>query len=455
MRRNNKNFIAVVLGAFLLLLGACAESDLTADDPSVGLDENGLATVSIDVSIENTLGGTRADGYDYTKDPTQSGTYISTGQRINALIYAVYKMNITSAGTTFALVEYFRDSTKTVDGITAGKGQTVDQFSAKETKHISMKVDPELSYRIVFWAQDAQCKAYTTTDLEEITISYANASNNDESRDAFCGWVDLSAGKTNKTAKAVLRRPFAQINVGTTGADYKNLIYDPNLRPNGITITQSTMTVTGVADKYNALTGEAEGRTGLKAQFEYSWLPAWINIQPTTEGDCPIQFNGNYTKDDNPFVDNSAASEEFLKVKLNNDGTLLKYKTEYPTLDDNKNFLTETFKYMSMCYVLAPSSTNSQGSSVTVSYTLHQKKSNNESTETPIPLAEKILNNVPVKANWRTNILHGLYGEGDDPTSIFSGVTMPVILQTNFDYHYVRYTTDQDPSTEEKKDEND
>lgn len=442
-----------ILFASLILTTACSENDFPG---SSGLepDENGLSTVSLEVSLSGTNTWTRVNS-----DPTQS--YISTGDKIDILIYSIYKLEKDASGKdSYTLQTYFQNSEEAINGIKPGVGQTITTYSADETKHVVLKLDPNYSYRIAFWAQYSGCGAYDAKDLTNIKVSYENALNNDEGRDVFAGFIDLKS--TDKNLKVVLRRPLAQINIATSGADYKNLIYDPYLNPSGITISQSKINLTGVADSYNALTGVASaGNASLTANFGWSDLPAWIL---TGSPSYDEKYLGEDYKEKNPFVLlkeglNSQNDEEFLFVKLNNDNKpLAQYLTEYPTVlfkkdDEGKetseveSYLTETFKYLSMCYVLVPTKLDNTGAptgtTLKLSYDLRQKK--NSADNSPINLTEKFLVNVPVRANYRTNILGGLYGEngGPDPTSIFNLYQIPVVLVSDFegDHNVFYYDT--------------
>ena len=75
------------------------------------------------------------------------------------------------------------------------------------------------TYKAVFWAQNSQCDAYSVSDNMEVTVNY-NGMNNDESRDAF--FASSEPFKVDKHTKmqVVLKRPFAQINVGVTVEDW-------------------------------------------------------------------------------------------------------------------------------------------------------------------------------------------------------------------------------------------
>ena len=69
------------------------------------------------------------------------------------------------------------------------------------------------TYRIAFWAQNKACTAYNVSDEMVVTINYAGASSNDETRDAFFKTVDLTV-TGDAQIDVELTRPFAQLNVG-------------------------------------------------------------------------------------------------------------------------------------------------------------------------------------------------------------------------------------------------
>lgn len=96
---------------------------------------------------------------------------------------------------------------------------------------INMRLVKDMSYKIIFWAQNPQCDAYNTTDLSAIKVDYTGNAN-DDARDAFVAVEEIYVtGTFNR--KVTLRRPFAQINLGATdrygvvdnGKEMKSSIY--------------------------------------------------------------------------------------------------------------------------------------------------------------------------------------------------------------------------------------
>ena len=109
------------------------------------------------------------------------------------------------------------------------------------------------TYDLLFWADATTGSPYTfTSSTKSVTVTYDNTGNN-ENRDAFFQAVKglTVNGPVQKTVE--LRRPFAQVNVGTSDLDA--------FRAANKDITSTTMTVSGVYDTLNLLSGEASGST--------------------------------------------------------------------------------------------------------------------------------------------------------------------------------------------------
>ena len=467
-------FIRAAIPLITLIMAACADNMSPDEDCLSGKDSN---EVYITVSLPNHELSTRA-GVGFND-------YFSRGAKINTLFFEIYEEKSEGGGTIYEPVSEVYNR----------------PFSNTDTGKIKLSLDQTKNYMVAMWAQCTKTNSdgsFNTYPYEfpkeapfgvlshiKVHYSYEDASgniindpNNDESRDAFAGVCRIVNGVAENGGEAVLYRPFAQINIGTSGADYATLIYDPMLQPSNVTITESKITIKGVANIYNVLSGEAivafDDETGetlsthvdeetgeeirqLVCEFDWARLPAWIQLQ-TNNG-----FNGfpgevkEYEKVSNPFLRYTPTermpAEQFLRVELNNDRIFEPYTTEYPTISygqdvwgapDPANIIykTELFKYLSMCYVLVPSSsvnpdapTMTPGAIVTVNYDLRQKKGPDD--ENPIQLLDKEILNVPVLANSRTNILGGLhFNANPDPTSIFNYYQLPVVLVDDFDGDY-------------------
>ena len=314
---NKKLFLGMFAAAGKLLATSCSNDELDV------VQSGNEAQVSFSLGLEGGI-ATRA---------------ISDGTGADKLVYAVYKLNGQGEPELQKVVgsddngQFVKTDFKSGDNvsITLAKGQT---------------------YQVAFWAQDGDCKAYDTDDLTAVEVSYkaedgTNAVNNDELRDAFFKMVEFEVAG-NKTIDVVLKRPFAQINVGVESKDWEAAV------ASGIEIKQSAIVVKNAANTINLLTGAVLG----EEEVTYA-----LNTIPGEE----------------------------LKVDINNDGE------------------KETYKWLSMSYILVADATEAD---VDGDGTLGDEKTTLNSlqfTFTPesgnaIEFNEG-LNNVPVQRNWRTNIL--------------------------------------------------
>ena len=194
------------------------------------------------------------------------------------------------------------------------------------------------TYRIAFWAQNKACTAYNVSDDMVVTINYQGALSNDETRDAFFKTVEVTV-TGDAELDVELTRPFAQLNVGIYESDWTAG------EDAGIVISTSRAVVKQAASTLNLLDG-------------------------TVDDPVDVTFNfANIPTDD-------------LSVDLNGDGT------------------AETFKYLSMNYILPFDELTGESSTTLndLEFTFHPKTGND------IVLTQG-LDAVPVQRNWRTNII--------------------------------------------------
>ena len=172
---------------------------------------------------------------------------------------------------------------------TAGDGQTVDKlyyavydkdggnviypntdvkYGTETVKDGKASVELPLmkseKYDIVFWAQKEGSSAYSFTNLKEIKVNYPTDGtllSNQENRDAFFNALDNYTADGN-TQTVELRRPFAQLNVATTLADWEEAtrLYQAN-GGTGDPVKSSEVTISQLATTFNALSGVASGNT--------------------------------------------------------------------------------------------------------------------------------------------------------------------------------------------------
>ena len=141
------------------------------------------------------------------------------------------------------------------DGELIHKKATKDNVSGLLTDNgytMSISLAKGQTYKVAFWAQNAECDAYTVSDDMKVEISYEGV-NNDERRDAFCAVTEPFTVDGNSVVSVVLRRPFAQVNVGAYPWDMQYAV------ESGLTVAKSAAKVEGVANVLNIFDGSVEG----------------------------------------------------------------------------------------------------------------------------------------------------------------------------------------------------
>jgi len=318
---NKKLFLGMFAAAGMLLATSCSNDELDA------VQSSNDAQITFSIGAEGGI-ATRA---------------ISDGKKAKTLVWAVYN----EAGT---LLNVFENNDGEYEG---QKTETVTVDMTQTAHEVTVNLAKGQKYNVLFWAQDPSCKAYDTKDLRAVKVSYKaengtdNAVNNDETRDAFFACKKIEV-KGNETFKVDLKRPFAQINVGVTDADWKAA------EASGIVIEKSTVVIKNAANEIDLLDGSVSGSESVT--YALAQIPHYLN------------------------------TSESLKVDLNDDDD---------TDDDG-----ETFKYLSMSYILADdkSGGSNKANLESLEFTFVPKSGNN------IVFSEG-LNNVPVQRNWRTNII--------------------------------------------------
>ena len=136
---------------------------------------------------------------------------------------------------------------------------------------LSLKLAKGKTYDFLFWA-DAYEKGDTenpyTVDFgtQTLTVNYENALSNDESRDAFFG-TEKVAVKGAVSKNIILKRPFAQLNIGTNDME--------EARTAGINTgdLQSSVKVSGIFSKMNLMTGIPDENTSTEVTFGLNDIP--------------------------------------------------------------------------------------------------------------------------------------------------------------------------------------
>lgn len=179
-------FSTVAMSALMLMATSCA------DDQTSDLKAGAESTVTITAQLPGDM-GTRA---------------FADGTKATELHYAVYEK-----GTTTRLAVC-----KKADG-TKGQLEGTATMTGLQTT-ISLQLTTGKEYDFVFWADAPGDNVYTfDSEKQTVTVNYANAENNTDNLDAFFGQKKALKVNGNISISQELRRPFAQINIGTDDFD--------------------------------------------------------------------------------------------------------------------------------------------------------------------------------------------------------------------------------------------
>ena len=294
-------FYSLTMLAAAFLLGACQNEKLG--------DQAQKATVSFTVEAPGV----------FTKA-------IADGTNVDQLIYEVWSYDMASKSLVKKL---FQDRTTL----------TLDGGVRKTTLPLELLNDQQ--YAVLFWAQVSTAAAYTTTNLTSVT--YAKAmdaySTNDEDLAAFYAVAYINDG-AHVTADdqptdgtVVLRRPFAQLNIGTINKTLNNT--GSNRLPYTISLYQSSMTITGVATTFNVFDGSVSGDETMELQL--SAVPSDPSTL-TISGKNDVYYYAAMTY---LFAGDVVDVDYCIKTKLNNDDTFIAEITNnVPTVRLKENYRT-------------------------------------------------------------------------------------------------------------------
>ena len=136
---------------------------------------------------------------------------------------------------------------------------------------LSLKLAKGKTYDFLFWAdsygKDAEENPYTVNfDTQTLTVNYDNALSNDESRDAFFGTATVAV-KGAVSENITLKRPFAQLNIGT------NDMAEAETAGLNTGALKSSVTVSGIFSSMNLMSGIPDPSTSTKVIFGLNDIP--------------------------------------------------------------------------------------------------------------------------------------------------------------------------------------
>lgn len=160
---------------------------------------------------------------------------------------------------------------------TFNAGEAAVEFNENLTATVELTLMKGKSYKFVCWASDPTLECYTIAEnFAAINVSYTvdNESNN-ENRDAFYACAPSGVVTADYSTTITLKRPLAQINVGTTSEDLAAAV-KAGLDASQLTVT---MSIPNPATVLDPITGEAtsDGNTENYATFTSALSPVAVN----------------------------------------------------------------------------------------------------------------------------------------------------------------------------------
>lgn len=183
------------------------------------------------------------------------------------------------------------------------------------------------TYKACFWAQNSNCTAYTISEDMKVTINYEGL-NNDEVRDAFFAYTAPFTVDVNPHLKVILKRPFAQINVGSTKEDIDAIT------ASGVKVTKSEAIIEDIPSELNLFNGNTDkpvnvnyavaampneklfvDTDGDSIKEEYTYLSMSYVLADTTSSTHKMKFN--FPDDNSTEVIEMANGLESVPAKRN------------------------------------------------------------------------------------------------------------------------------------------
>lgn len=188
----------LALAALILGMVSCQTNFVDG----VEVDANGEAAVTLQVGLP--------------EDVTRAVSYGDSG------IGAIGNLNLENDWDIRYILEVY-DSNGNL-----AKERKINREDASTKTSFSLRLIPGRQYRFVVWADfipqsqaqdDYSDYHYNTNDIHRILLNHAQLLN-DESRDAYTGYVDVDNFRSSSSIALTLKRPFAKLRVVTTDMDH-------------------------------------------------------------------------------------------------------------------------------------------------------------------------------------------------------------------------------------------
>ncbi len=168
-----------------------------------------------------------------------------------------YSDGMTATNLQYAV--YDKDG-KQITEMFPGVGHGEKEIKGSTT--VELKLAQGNTYHVLFWAS-AEGAPYTVDfDTHKLTVDY-NGYSNDESRDAFYKWHTVTVN-SNEPQRVELRRPFAQLNIGTGDM--------ADAEAAGVEVKTTGVTVEGVYSTMNFKDGAVSDKVNVT--FDHADIPS-------------------------------------------------------------------------------------------------------------------------------------------------------------------------------------
>ena len=168
-----------------------------------------------------------------------------------------YSDGMTATNLQYAV--YDKDG-KQITEMFPGVGYGEKEIKGSTT--VELKLAQGNTYHVLFWAS-AEGAPYTVDfDTHKLTVDY-NGYSNDESRDAFYKWHTVTVN-SNEPQRVELRRPFAQLNIGTGDM--------ADAEAAGVEVKTTGVTVEGVYSTMNFKDGAVSDKVNVT--FDHADIPS-------------------------------------------------------------------------------------------------------------------------------------------------------------------------------------
>ena len=200
---------------------------------------------------------------------TRAAELAGKGNAVNKLYYGVYEaidVNADGNGTAWQLIpalSALTDDYKTANNITVG---AVHADISSNNAEVKIKLAKQKLYSVIFWAQSNAPMCTVNWSDRTMTVKTDDVVANTEDNDVFYGY-EKSVKLDGKISRIVnLYRPFAQLNIGTSIADFDDAAKAK------LDVAQSQVVVKGVPNKLDLATGRAIGEV-VNQTYEFANIP--------------------------------------------------------------------------------------------------------------------------------------------------------------------------------------